>query len=137
MARVTLSKASVEDLRNEIQRRQAALPGLIAQRDELNRQIEELQALGLPGAAATARKAAPVRSVPAKGWQARNKLSLPQLLRKILEGKPEMSVNELTAAAVAAGYKSNSKAFKAVVRQTLYQDKRFERVGRGRFAGKG
>jgi hypothetical protein len=63
--------------------------------------------------------------------------SLPQLLAKILEGRPGQSVNELTEAALAAGYKTKSKAFKAIIRQTLYQDKGFKRVGRGRFAVKG
>jgi hypothetical protein len=62
---------------------------------------------------------------------------LPQLPGKILEGKPGQSVNELTEAALAAGYGSKAKSFKSIVRQTLYHDKRFRRVGRGKFALKG
>jgi hypothetical protein len=62
---------------------------------------------------------------------------LAQLLGKILEGKPGQSVNQLMEAALAAGYKTKSKAFKAIIRQTLYHDKRFRRVGKGRLALKG
>jgi hypothetical protein len=137
MAKATLSNVSVEDLRKEVQRRQAALPALIAQRDELDRKIEELQALSQVRPAATARKAAPVRSVPAGGRRAKNKLPLAQLLAKILGDKPGQSVKELTQAALSAGYKSKSKDFKALVTQALYHDDRFKRVGRGRFAVKG
>ena len=64
-------------------------------------------------------------------------IPLPQLLGKILEGKPGQSVNELTEAALAAGYRSKAKSFKSIVRQTLYHGKRFKRVARGRFALKG
>jgi hypothetical protein len=46
-------------------------------------------------------------------------------------------VRELAQAALSAGYKSKSKSFKSIVRQTLYHDKRFKRVARGKFALKG
>ena len=132
MGKVTLGSVSLEDLKKELRRRQAALPALIAQRDELNRKIQELQALGQVAQVPAARKAAPARA-----RRTGNKLSLPQLLGKILEGKPGQSVNQLTEAALAAGYRSKSRSFKAVVRQNLYHDKRFRRVGKGRFALKG
>ena len=132
MGKVTLGSVPLEDLRKELGRRQAALPGLIARRDELNRKIQELQALGQVAQVPAARKAAPARA-----RRTGNKLSLPQLLGKILEGKPGQSVNQLTEAALAAGYRSKSRSFKAVVRQNLYHDKRFRRVGKGRFALKG
>ena len=137
MGKATLGSVSLEDLKKELRRRQAALPGLIARRDELNRKIQELQALSQVAPASATRKKAPARPAPAKVRRARNKLSLPQLLGKILEGKPGQSVNELTEAALAAGYRSKAKSFKAVVRQTLYHDNRFGRVARGRFAVKG
>jgi len=132
MGKVTLGSVSLEDLKKELRRRQAALPALIAQRDELNRKIQELQALGQVAQVPAARKAAPARA-----RRTGNKLSLPQLLGKILEGKPGQSVNQLTEAALAAGYRSKSRSFKAVVRQNLYHDKGFRRVGKGRFALKG
>ena len=132
MGKVTLGSVPLEDLRKELGRRQAALSGLIARRDELDRKIAELEALSQVAQVPAAPKAAPARA-----RRTRSKLSLPQLLGKILEAKPGQSVNELTEAALAAGYRSKSKSFKSVVRQTLYHDKRFKRVARGRFALKG
>jgi hypothetical protein len=42
MGKVTLGSVSVEDLKKELRRRQAALPALIARRDELDKKIQEL-----------------------------------------------------------------------------------------------
>jgi hypothetical protein len=137
MAKVMLSNASVDDLKKEIQRRQAALPALIAQRDELSERIAELQALGQTAPGSGAGKAKPGRPVGAKDRRLRNELSLPRLLSQLLEAKPGQSVDELMRAALIAGYKSKSKSFKAIVRQTLYHDQRFKRVGKGKFALKG
>ena len=137
MAKVRLSDLSIEDLKKEIQRRQAALPGLIAQRDELDRKIADLQALGPVDPALAAPKAPSARSARVKVKRAKNKVSLPQVLTTILKAKPGQSVAELTQAVLAAGYKSTSKDFKAIVTQTLYRDERFKRVASGRFAVKG
>jgi hypothetical protein len=46
MAKLRLAKASVEDLKKEICRRQRKLPKLIGARDALSRQIAELEGLG-------------------------------------------------------------------------------------------
>ena len=137
MGKATLGSVSLEDLKKELRRRQAALPGLIARRDALNRKIAELEALGQVAPASATRKKAPARRAPAKVRRARNKLPLAQLLADLLEAKPGQSVKELTKGALSAGYKSKSKDFKALVTQALYHDKRFRRVGRGRFALKG
>lgn len=138
MGKVVLSKASIEDLKKEIRRRQAMLPALVAQRGELDRKIAELQALSQVAPVATARKAAGVGAVRARGRRARNKLALPQLLIEILKAKPGQSVKELAKEALDGGYKTKSKKFESIVRQTLYHDKkRFKTVGRGRFAVKG
>ena len=125
MAKMSLSNASLDELRKEIQRRQAALPALIAQRDELDRKIHELQALGQVAAA------------PAKVRRAGRKVSLAKLLGKLLADRPGQSVNELAEAALAAGHGTKSKSFKTVVRKTLYRDRRFKTVGIGKFAAKG
>ncbi len=137
MAKMSLSNASVADLKKEIQRRQSVLPTLVAQRDELDRRIAELQALGQVVVAVAARPSAPVRPAALRGRRTGNKVALPQLLSKLLMARSGQSVNELTEAALAAGYKSSAKSFKSIVRQTLYHDPRFKRVGRGRFAVKG
>ena len=134
MGKVRLGSVPLEDLKKELRRRQAALPALIARRDELNRQIAELEAIGQVAPASGSRKKAPARPAPAKVRRAGSKLSLPQLLGNILKAKPGQSVDELTEAALAAGYRSKAKSFKSIVRQTLYHDKRFKRVARGKFA---
>jgi hypothetical protein len=103
----------------------------------LDRKITELQALGLVAPALAAPKAPSARSARVKVKRAKNDLSLPQVLTTILKAKPGQSVAELTQAVLAAGYKSTSKDFKAIVPQTLYRDERFKRVGRGKFAVKG
>jgi hypothetical protein len=59
------------------------------------------------------------------------------LLADLPKGERGESANQLTEAALSAGYKSKSKDFKAIVQQTLYHDKRFKRVARGKFALKG
>jgi hypothetical protein len=61
MGKVRLGSASLEDLKKELRRRQAALPALISRRDELNRKIQELQALGQLVHGSAARKAGPAR----------------------------------------------------------------------------
>jgi len=86
MPRMSLAKLSTVALKKELQRRLEALPKLIAQRDELNRQIAELEAV---------------------------------------------------AGVLATGYTSTSKDFPDLVKKTLANDKRFERVARGVYRVKG
>ena len=134
MPRAKLSNVSLEALQKEIQRRQKALPKLIAARDELNRQIAELQPLG----AATPKAEAQVAGkLVKKGRRAKNKISLADALAEILKGKKATAVAEATEAVLASGYKTASGAFKSLVNQTLIKDKRFKSVSRGQYALKG
>ena len=127
-----LANVSLEALEKEIRRRRKLLPSLIAKRDEMNRQIAELEALGLP-----ARKARPGRGSAKKAKprrRAKNKLSLADALAGVLKGKKSMSVAEAAEAVLASGYKTTSSAFKSIVNQTLIRDKRFKSVSRGQYA---
>ena len=131
MARMSLAKLSTVALKKELQRRLEALPKLIAQRDELNQQIAEIE-----GVAAAEECPKPTR-VPApkkrarRAKRAKSAVSLASTLAEAIKAKETMSVAEAAEAALAAGYKSKSKDFSNLVNMTLASDKRFERVARG------
>ena len=136
--RAKLAKVSVEELKKEISRRRAALPGLIAERDALNCQIDELEALGSPAVmppAARGRK--PGRKVGRKPQRPPRPGSLPAALVEALACKGKLSVAEAAEAVQAAGYKSKSKDFQNMVSMTLGQSKLFRRVRRGVYTVKG
>ena len=136
MPRSSLAKVSTAILKEELRRRLAALPRLIAQRDELNRQLAELEALGATEEAAKPAKARAPRKRARKVQRAKNPVTLAEALAKAIKAKESMSIAEATEAVLASGYKSTSKNFKHVVKQTLSHDKRFERVGTGQYAVK-
>jgi hypothetical protein len=142
MAKLRLAKASVEDLKNEIGRRQRKLPTLIAARDALNCQIAELEGLG--GVKPTAirrrkagRRKAARRVVTPAVVKAARVGSLSSALMDALGAKGKLSVAEAADAVLAAGYKSKSKDFQNIVGMTLAKDKRFKRVGRGIYVLRG
>lgn len=135
MPRSSLAAVPLQQLQQEIIRRQELLPKLVAQRDDLNRQIAELQ--GLEAAPAVSRTPkAPGRRV-GKVRRAKNKISLADSLTEAFRGKDSLTVADAAEAVTAAGYKSTSGAFRALVNQTLSKNKRFKNVGRGKYALKG
>jgi len=136
MPRSSLANVSTAVLEEELRRRLAALPKLIAQRDELNRQIAELEALGATEVAAKPAKARAPKKVAAKAKRSKNTVTLAEALAKVIKAKESMSIAEATEAVLASGYKSTSKNFKHVVKQTLSHDERFRRVGTGQYAVK-
>jgi len=136
MPRSSLANVSTAVLKEELRRRLAALPKLTAQRDELNRQIAELEALGATTEAPAPKKAPPPKKMARKAKRAKNPVTLAEALAQAIKAKESMSIAEATEAVLASGYKSTSKNFKHVVKQTLSHDKRFKRVGTGQYAVK-
>lgn len=142
MPRIKLSNLPVDQLHAEIQRRLRDLPKLIRQRDELIRQIEELEGLGLAQPAAETkapakrrgRKPAAIAGKGRRRRKARNAVSLSDTLASVLKEKGPLSVGDAVQAVLNAGYKSNSKIFRTIVNQTLSKEKRFKKVGRGQYA---
>jgi len=131
MPRLSLAKVPTGVLKKELSRRLEAVPKLIAQRDELTRQIAELEALA---AAEKPRKPAKTRAPRKRGRrarQAKNPLSLVSTLAEAIKTKDSMTIAEATEAVLASGYRSKSKDFPHLVSMTLANDKRFERVARG------
>jgi hypothetical protein len=137
MPRLSLAKVATDALKKELSRRLEALPKLIAQRDGLNRQIAELEALG------AAKEAPEPMKVPAprkRGWRATratSPMSLVSTLAEVIKTKDSMPIREAAEAVLASGYKSKSKDFPNLVSMTLASDKRFERVARGVYRVKG
>jgi len=137
MPRMSLAKLSTVALKKELQRRLEALPKLIARRDELNRQIADLEAPGAAAAAPTPEKAPAAKKVARKVKRAKNPVSLPEALAQFISGKKGVSISEAVAGVLAAGYTSTSKDFPNIVKKTLANDKRFQRVARGVYRVKG
>ena len=137
MPRMSLAKVATGVLQKELSRRLEALPRLIAERDELNRQIAELKALS-PAAEAPKPTNAPApkkRGRPVKRTE--NPQSLASTLAEIINAQDSMSVGDAAKAVLASGYKSKSKDFTNLVNITLSQNKQFQRVGRGVYRVKG
>jgi len=137
MPRMSLARLSIVALKKELRRRLEALPKLIAQLDELNRQIADLEAMGSVEEAPKAAKAhAPRKRVP-RVKRAKNPISLPEALVQVISGKKGVSISEAVAGVLATGYTSTSKDFPNLVKKTLANDKRFGRVSRGVYRVKG
>jgi hypothetical protein len=138
MPRSSLASVSLQQLQDEILRRQKLLPKLIAQRDALDRQIAELQGLekASPDQGPAAGKRPAVKAKTGRRAK-RAKISLVDALASALKGKDSLGVAEAAEAVTAAGYKSTSRAFRALVNQTLSKNKQFKSVARGRYRLKG
>ncbi len=132
MRRSRLSTVSIAALQQEIQRRQKLLPKLIAQRDALDREIAELQALAAPAASGKVAQATAPKGPRRR--RARNRISLADALAQFAKGKAKVTVGTAMEGVLAAGYRTKSKGFRKVVNKTLLEDNRFKNVGRGEFA---
>ena len=131
MAKLKLAKASVEDLKKEISRKQRKLPTLIAARDALNCQIAELEGLGGVEPTAIRRRKPGRRKAARRVVKPARSGSLSTALTEALKARGKLTIAEAADATLAAGYKSKSKDFQNIVGMMLSQDKRFKRVGRG------
>jgi hypothetical protein len=137
MPKVRLAGVPTEALKKELQRRLEALPKLIAQRDDLSRQIAELEALSAGEEAPKPTKARAPKKQGRRAKRAKNTVSLASALAEVIKTKESMSIAQAAEAVLASGYKSKSKDFPNLVSMTLSRDKRFERVGRGVYRVKG
>lgn len=135
--RVKLAKLSVEDLKQEISRRQKALPKLIAKRDCLNCQIAELEGLGAVKPIAAKRPKEAGKRAGRKDKGVARTGSLATALIEALKANPKLTVAQAAEAVKLAGYKSKSKNFATIVGMTLGKSSQFKRVGRGVYKLKG
>ena len=124
----TLKDLTLDQMMHEIKRRQRVLVRLNRKRDRLVGALkaidaEILKSGGTPGA------------VPGLGsrQRARNELTLPEAMLKVMSKDKPINVAEIAAAVEKVGYISTSKTFRTIIYQTLGKDKRFKKVARGRY----
>ncbi len=132
MPKPRLANVPLAELRKEIERRQKLLPKLVAERDELTRQITELQQAELALVGKPAGRDLPMRS-NRRSRKASNTVSLAEVLATFMKGKAKVTVGEAMEGVIAAGYRTASKSFRSVVNQMLLKSPRFKSVGRGEF----
>jgi len=127
MAKSTgLAKMSTQEIQVELRKREGAIKRLEAQRRKAFDRLAEIDAqlLELGGSAGGVRR------------RARNDSNLVDALHKVLTGTT-MGVTEVAGAVQQAGYRTTSPNFRTIVNQALIKDKRFKRVGRGKYTAKG
>ena len=127
-----LANLSIQDLTAEIQRRVSTeLPMLKRQREQLDRQIAELEALATGVSARLTGRAASGRAVGGKGRRARGK-PLREYVSEALAGSGTgMSLKDLEAAVRAAGYPTRAKSLSTPIFAFVSKDAGIERVSRG------
>ncbi|MBN8644206.1 MAG: hypothetical protein HUU19_15170 [Phycisphaerales bacterium] len=126
MAKSSLNKLSTSDIQAELRRRERGVGKLQRQRERLVEKLAALDAQLLEMGA----------SAGATRRRARNSMTLLDALEKMLTGNV-MGVTEVADAVQKAGYRTTSPNFRTIVNQTLIKDKRFKRVGRGKYTVKG
>ena len=113
---------SIAELERLLSSRQKQLKRLHRKRDALQRRIDaiddQIGSLGGPHR---------------PGGRAHNAMSLAKTLEKVLSSGKPVKVANIVAAVKAAGYRSNSANFRAVVNQTLIKNEQFASAGRGMY----
>jgi hypothetical protein len=138
-----LAKVTVMELQAELQRRRGQLASLLPARDtiadDLARVEAEVEALGgtLDGTVGGGPGRRARRGPRGGGGRRRphNALTLVDALKKLLAGRT-MRVTEITPAVQKAGYRTASKTFPSIVRQSLVNSGKFKRVSRGQYTAK-
>lgn len=116
---------SINEIHQELARRQKKLRALERRRATLVRRIDALdeQIAAHGGSAGSTR---------GMGSRARNDQSLGEALAGVLKGKT-MSVTDAARAVVESGYRTNSPNFRTMVNAALLNKKVFKRVERGQY----
>ena len=131
---------TIAELRSELAAREKKLAKLQAQREELAKQLVDVdrEIVALNGKAIAparkARKKAARKTAAKKGKRTKRGPSLADVLADVLVGKGEVRVADAAKLAVGAGYKSKSSQFGNIVSQALGADKRFRKIARGVYA---
>ncbi len=136
MPRPKLSNISTSVLQSEIKRRMAVLPRLIAQRDELDRQIADLQMLEVLSPAPAA---GPVKGAGRKPGRRAGKATgkpLGQYVAEALAAAPQgLGVKEIESAVRKAGYPTSAESIYNPIMKAVAKGG-FKKVGRGVYAAK-
>ena len=125
----TGANLNISQLEQILNARRTELNKLYKQRREAQRRLDEVDReiarIGGDAAAEGGRNG----STTASG-RARNEQSLPEVLEVVMQSGKPMKVGEIVDAVQAAGYRSNSANFRAIINQTLIKErKRFQSTG--------
>ena len=127
----SLANISAAELHGELLRRRRRVQPLARRyqrlMDRAAKVRAEIDALG--GSTNSSPSAAVARHRP------RNRASLVQTLKTALAGNT-LSVEQAMKKVLAAGYRSSSPSFRAIVNRALIKNAQFKRVGRGRYTTK-
>lgn len=108
-------------------KQRSAVDDLVAEREAIDSKIAAMIGTGKTGNARTG------TTKTGKGaTRAKNTVSLPDTMEAVLKrhSKP-LGVQEIVAAVLKHGYKTNSANFRGIVNQTLIKDGRFKAADRG------
>ena len=135
-----LASISTELLRRELERRRRGVESLLARRDSLRTEIAELDAKirelsDEPPRAARGRGRGQGgrRSARLALPRPKNAISLPDAIALEVEVGQEITPAEAAKRVLASGYQTTAKTFTMVVANALSKDKRFKRLGRGKY----
>jgi len=126
------SVITIAELEHLLGSRRRKLNDLQKERTKVQRKLDDIdsriRALSGPGGGASGRMGGGAGT----GGRAHNAQSLVATLENVLKssGKP-LGVGDIVDKVHAAGYRSNSANFRALVNQTLIKEKRFTSAGRG------
>ncbi|MGQ0552621.1 MAG: hypothetical protein ACT4PU_05325 [Planctomycetota bacterium] len=136
----SLASLSMDELRNELQRRSRELDRLTARRDRLLTELAEIDHeignLGGSGGGQPGRSGgsgAPRRSGGPRAPRASNEVSLPDAIALAVEVHATITPSEAAEMVLKNGYRSNAKNFKMMVANALAKDERFKRLARGQY----
>jgi hypothetical protein len=132
---------SIQDLRNELQKKERQLDKLLKQREKIVGQLDDIDAqiqkLGGEGLATPGRRGSMASMRGRKrGVRARRATGRPlgEYVKQVLaESKEPMRVKDIVVAVQDAGYRSSSKDFYGIVAAALRETEGVKRVGRGQY----
>jgi hypothetical protein len=139
---MALSSMPTADLATDLARREKGAAKLQARRTKLLAELtgpeQELRGLGMLDGKRTRGsgrpKAAGTASAPkATGKRPKNDSNLGDAIALAAEKGAVITPAEATELVLANGYKTTSKSFRVAVSTKLAQDRRFKRVGRGKY----
>ncbi|OPX24536.1 MAG: hypothetical protein B1H04_01860 [Planctomycetales bacterium 4484_123] len=124
---------SISQLRSELAAKERQLATLRARRTRLAKELQsvERRIAVLEGQPASRRGGKKVTRKRVVRRRATGKPLAAYISQVLAKAKNGLSVTQVVKAVTAAGYKSHSKDFYAIVAKTLLTDERFQRVKRG------
>ena len=134
--RSPLAQFSMDELLAEVDARRAQAARLERERDRILDQMAGIEAeLGAMGITIGDGGQPAAQSAPATARRprARNSVTLADAIAMAVEPRATVSPADAAQLVVSNGYQSTAKNFGMVVANALNKDKRFRRVGRGRY----